>query len=92
MIDTLRTMPLAKKSSISAKAGNEILVEQFDLDKLQAAVCIYFFYNEFMENARTTFMEAQSSQSLNYEQQVPLEQIYTAINNLVNRLRNNSFP
>jgi len=48
MIDTLRTMPLAKKSSISAKAGNEILVEQFDLDKLQAAVCIYFFYNEFM--------------------------------------------
>ena len=55
MIDTLKPCPLAKTKSVSQKAGNEILVEQYDLDKLQAAVCIFFFYNEFMENARTTF-------------------------------------
>ena len=36
----------------------DILFEQYQLDKLQAAVCIYFFYNEFMENARQCFQEA----------------------------------
>ncbi len=92
MIDTLKPLTLTKTKTVSNKAGNEILVEQYDLDKLQAAVCIFFFYNEFMENARTTFQEAQSSSTLNQDQQVPLDQIYTAINNLVNRLRNNTFP
>lgn len=54
MIETIKTLPLAKKGgSISAKSSQtEILFEQFELEKLQAAVCIYFFYNEFMENAR----------------------------------------
>lgn len=55
MIDTLKPLPLAKTKAISDKTGNDILIEEYDLDKLQAAVCIFFFYNEFMENARTIF-------------------------------------
>ena len=45
-----------------------------------------------MENVRTTFQEAHSAQTLNVDQQVSLSLIYTSINNLVNRLKNSSFP
>ena len=45
-----------------------------------------------MENVRTTFQEAQSSTTLNPDEQVSLSLIYTSINNLVNRLKNSSFP
>lgn len=58
MIETIKTLPLAKKGAISEKSGTEILFEQFELDKLQAAVCIFFYYNEFMEKMRTLFHEA----------------------------------
>ena len=72
MIETIKTLPLAKKTTISEKAGvsdssltlqTEILFEQFELDKLQAAVCIYFYYNEFMEKMRTLFQEMQGQVS-----------------------------
>ena len=68
MIETLRTIPVSKSTSMSQKPGAEVLHEQFDLDKLQSAVCIYFYYNEFMENVRTAFQEAQSSPTLNYDE------------------------
>ena len=68
------------------------MFEQYDLEKLQSAVCIYFYYNEFMENVRTLFQEAQSSQTLNPNDQVSLMLIFTSINNLVQRLRTSSFP
>jgi hypothetical protein len=55
MIETIKTLPVAKKGKISDKNGADILFEQYDLDKLQSAVCIYFYYNEFMENVRTLF-------------------------------------
>jgi len=59
MIETIKSLPLAKKGNqISVKAGTDILFEQYDLEKLQSAVCIYFYYNEFMENVRTLFQEA----------------------------------
>ena len=45
-----------------------------------------------MENVRTLFQEAQSSSTLNPNEQVPLFLIYTSINNLVNRLKTSSFP
>jgi hypothetical protein len=93
MIETIKTLPLAKKgTTISTKTGTDILFEQFELDKLQAAVCIYFYYNEFMENARTTFQEANSAATLNPNDQVSLQLIYTSINNLVQRLKTSSFP
>lgn len=41
-----------------------MLIEKFDLDKLQAAISIYFFYNEFMENVREVFKEAQGASTL----------------------------
>jgi len=93
MIETIKTLPLAKKgTSISTKTGTDILFEQFELDKLQAAICIYFYYNEFMENVRTLFQEANSAAALNPNEQVSLHLIYTSINNLVQRLKTSSFP
>lgn len=93
MIETIKTLPLAaKKNDISQKSGTEILFEQYELDKLQSAVCIYFYYNEFMENVRTVFQEAQSATTLNPNEQMPLYLIYTSLNNLVNRLKTSTFP
>lgn len=69
-----------------------MLLEQHDLEKLQAAVCIYFFYNEFMENARDVFKEAQSASSLNPNEQVSLVLVHTHIGNLIQRLRSGSHP
>lgn len=93
MIETIKTLPLAKKGGvISTKSGTDILFEQFELEKLQSAVCIYFFYNEFMDNARQCFQEAQSAPQLNPNDQVSLMLIFTSINNLVQRLRTSSFP
>lgn len=57
---------------------------------LQGAVCIYFFYNEFMENARTCFQESASSTALNMSQQCNLFLIYNSLSNLVQRLKPNS--
>ena len=45
-----------------------------------------------MENVRTTFQEAVNAQTLDPQEQVPLIQIYTSINNLVNRLKTQPFP
>lgn len=94
MIETIKTLPVGKKGgAISQKSGQtEILFEQYELDKLQAAVCIYFFYNEFMENVRTVFQEANNASSLDPNEQVSLFLIYTSINNLVQRLRTSPFP
>ena len=55
MIETIKTLPVAKSDKISEKPGTEILTEQFELDKLQASTCIYFFYNEFMDKMKTLF-------------------------------------
>ena len=55
-------------------------------------MCIYFYYNEFMENVRTLFQEAQSASALNPDEQVSLFLVYTSINNLVQRLRTSAFP
>lgn len=64
MIETIKTLPLAKSGGkISEKTGTDILFEQYELDKLQAAVCIYFYYNEFMEKVRALFHEAQGQAS-----------------------------
>jgi hypothetical protein len=34
MIDTIKTLPVAKKGGISEKQGTDILYEHFELDKL----------------------------------------------------------
>ena len=34
MIETIKTLPLAKSKNISQKNGTEILFEEFELDKL----------------------------------------------------------
>ena len=59
---------------------------------LQGAVCICFYYNEFMENARTLFQESAGSTTLNMTQQCNLFLIYNSISNLVQRLKPNSQP
>ena len=60
IIETVKTLAIANKDpnapkEISTRAGHDLLFEQFELEKLQGAVCIFFYYNEFMENVRTLF-------------------------------------
>ena len=55
MIDIVRPLPVANSEQVSGKAGHDLLFEQFELEKLQQAVCITFYFNEFMENVKTTF-------------------------------------
>lgn len=55
IIETVKALPIAGSSEISAKQGHDLLFEQYDIEKLQGAICIYFYFNEFMENVRTLF-------------------------------------
>lgn len=59
IIETVKTLPIASSAAgepeISARIGHDLLFEQFQLEMLQGAVCIYFYFNEFMENVRTLF-------------------------------------
>jgi len=94
IIETVKTLPIAgqtgtasPEASISSRQGHDLLFEQYDIEKLQGAVCIYFYYNEFMENVRTLFQESSSQSSLNINEQCSLYLIYTSINNLVQRLK-----
>ena len=64
-----------------------MLFESFELEKLQNAVCISFYYNEFMDNVKTLFQESQASSQLNLNEQCSLYLIYTSINNLLARLK-----
>ena len=64
MIETVKTLPLAGQKDCSAKSGHDLLFEQYDLDKLQGAVCIHFYYNEFMEHVRTVFQDSSTKSSL----------------------------
>ena len=87
MIETISTLPISKGGgAISSKQGAEVMLDMYDLDKIQAAVCIYFFYSEFMEKMRTLFQEAQGlsdSQPFNPSGQVQLTQIFTSISNIL---------
>lgn len=60
IIETVKTLVIANKDpsaakEISSRQGHDLLFEQYELEKLQGAVCIFFYYNEFMENVRTLF-------------------------------------
>ena len=60
IIETVKTLPIAASAAneISLRQNHDLLFEQFDLEKLQGAVCIYFYFNEFMEQVRNLFQES----------------------------------
>ena len=87
MIETVKTLPLAGSKEIAVKQGHDLLFEQYDLDKLQGAVCIHFYFNEFMENVRTLFQESSTKSVLDINEQCSLHLIYTSINNLIQRIK-----
>ena len=92
MIETIQYLPVAKKTTLSEKVGTDVLFEQFDLSKLQSAICIFFYYKEFMDNVKGVFQEAQGKSTLDPKEEVSLFLIYSSINNLVQRLKTSSFP
>ena len=93
IIETVKTLPIASSSAgepeISQRVGHDLLFEQYNLEMLQGAICIYFYFNEFMENVRTLFQESGGTTTLNITQQCNLFLIYNSISNLVQRLRPN---
>lgn len=67
MIETVKYLPVDTSTNqevgpgnTSLKQGHDLLFELYELDSLQVSVCIFFYYNEFMENARTLFQESTS--------------------------------
>jgi hypothetical protein len=83
LIETVKTLNIAGVNQISTRSGHDLLFEQFEIEKLQAAVCVYFYYSEFMENIRTLFQESSTQSQLNINDQCSLYLIYTSISNLV---------
>ena len=96
IIETVKTLPIASSAGgepdISQRQNHDLLFEQYTLEMLQGAVCIYFYFNEFMENVRSTFQESASATTLNISHQCNLSLIYNSINNLVQRLKPNAQP
>ena len=95
IIETVKTLPTAASipggnPEISERSGHDLLFEQYTLEMLQGAICIYFYFNEFMENVRTLFQESASATALNIETQCNLSLIYNSISNLVQRLKPNA--
>lgn len=75
MIEAVRCLPLVD-GSIKPQLNNDLLQEQYDIEKLQGAVCIYFYYSEFMDNLRTLFMETAMQTSLNINEQCTFKLIF----------------
>lgn len=95
IIETVKTLPTAASTGtenpeISQKIGHDLLFEQYTLEMLQGAICIYFYFNEFMENVRTLFQESAGATTLNIQTQCNLSLIYNSISNLVQRLKPNA--
>ena len=69
IIETVKTQPIAASVEgepvISQRVGHDLLFEQYQLEMLQGAVCIYFYFSEFMENVRNLFMESGGQTTLN---------------------------
>jgi len=62
---------------------SELLFEKFDIEKLQGAVSIFFFFSEFMESLKTLFMETAMHTTLNINEQCTFRIIYTGIQNMI---------
>ena len=94
IIETVKTLPIAssagKEPEISQRVGHDLLFEQYLLEILQGAICIYFYFNEFMENVRMLFQESAGTPSLNIQHQCNLSSISQSITNLVQRLKPNA--
>ena len=97
MIEAVKTLPIANQNDagpggISVKNGPDLLFEQYELPVLQNAMCIYFYYSEFMDDMRKIFKEAATSPTLNIHEQVSLYKIYTSANNMIQRVKHTHLP
>jgi hypothetical protein len=64
MIEIVRPLQVAGNTGseqVSQRQGHDLLFESYELEKLQHAVCISFYYNEFMENVKQLFQESSSA-------------------------------
>ena len=90
IIESVRTLPL--QDGTTKPQSNDLLFEQYDIEKLQQAVCVFFYFSEFMENLRTLFMETAMQTTLNINEQCTFKLIFSGISNLISRLRPSSQP
>ena len=57
MIEAVKTLNLSEFEHVSSLQGDDMLFEKYELADLQFAVCIFFYYIEFMENVREIFKD-----------------------------------
>lgn len=56
MIDAVRVLPQAAMDLMSEKKDqHDLLFVSYDIEKLQGAVSVFFYYSEFMESLKTLF-------------------------------------
>lgn len=60
-----------------------MLFEKHDIEKLQGAVSIFFFFSEFMESLKTLFMETAMQTTLNINEPCTFRVILTGITNMI---------
>ena len=58
MIETAKVLNISGQDQPSQDKGDNLLFEQYDLDQLQRSICVFFYYNEFMENVIKIFAES----------------------------------
>ena len=92
MIETVKTLSIANTDRTSEQAGEQILFEQYELGALQSAVCVFFYFNEFLENLRQIFQESQQSSALNIYEQCSCYTLYQSVHNFIQRQKPNAFP
>jgi len=90
VLEAVRAIP--PESGNQQAAQSELLFEKFDIEKLQGAVSIFFFFSEFMESLKTLFMETAMHTTLNVNEQCTFRIIYTGVQNMIQRLRPSSQP
>jgi len=97
MAESIKCLPLADASSsgnikVSQKVGDDMMFEKYDLNQMQTAVCIFFYYNEFMEQVRKIFLDCQQKETLDIHEECSVYLIFSSISNSIKRLKQPDHP
>ena len=49
MIEVARVIPVVETGKATTLSGDEMFFEKFDLGDLQSSLCVFFYFQEFME-------------------------------------------
>ena len=83
MIEAVKPLNLAEFDHVSSLQGDDMLFEKYELSDLQYAVCIFFYYIEFMENVRDIFKDCQQSRTLDLQKPCSVYMVFSQISTML---------